>query len=198
MNWNDSGQLPVHAVAEYAYCPRSAYGLLFGIETATAGTGSFREGLVMHDSVDAGGGQIHRGFRVQRSLRVASSRFGLVGVIDQLKTPDIGAVELWEYKRGRQRDNHIHELQVALLALCLKETTDCLPTIGVVWTTGDRRSRRFAITPELLDEAEKLAGQVRGSVGAAPAAWPRHSQPGCTGCIYRYLCWTEDELGKLL
>lgn len=197
MNWNDQGQLSVHAVAEYAYCPRSAYGLLNGLESAAAATGSFREGCVMHEIVDSGGGQLRRGWKVRRSVRVSSSSLNLVGIIDQIKESSNGTIEIWEYKRGKTRDARTHEIQLAMLSLCYEESAGKLPSVGVVWTTGDRRARRFLITKEFLNEARAIAAAVSQSLGRPPSAWPRRRQHGCLGCLYRFSCWTEDELSHL-
>ncbi|MBI5465976.1 MAG: CRISPR-associated protein Cas4 [Candidatus Kerfeldbacteria bacterium] len=186
--------LSVHIVAEYAFCPRSAFNLLTGAEVAS--TGSFREGRVMHNRVDQPTECTHRGAYVERSLRVQSLVLGLVGVIDQVRSYTDGRVEVWEYKRGTQRDAHTHELQIALLSLCYRDETGVTPNIGVVWTTGDRRSRRFNIASTLLAEAEQLVQNV-SLKRQQGTPWPRRPQSACHGCIFRYDCWSENELSHL-
>jgi CRISPR-associated protein Cas4 len=198
MHFSDGSLNSVHVVAEFVYCPRSSYYLMTGAESAAVGTAGFREGAIMHGRVDAGGRRSLRGDEVTRSFRVVSTKLGLVGVIDQVKAGRGGDTEIWEYKRGKTRPSRIHEVQVALLALCYEETAGRRPATGVVWTTGDRRARRFPINRVLLDEAERAAYEFAvASHSASAAAWPRHRQAGCAGCVFRYLCWDERELAGL-
>ncbi len=193
LRFSDDGLFPVHVVAEFSYCPRSAYFLLTGAESAAVGTAEFREGAIEHGKVDAGGRRSLRGEKAIRRLRVSARRLGVKGVIDQVKIGAGGEAEIWEYKRGKSRPNRVHELQVALLAICFAETTLRTPKIGVVWTTGDRRARRFELSAELLTEAERLTRDFATAAWSTGlAAWPRRRQAGCRACVFRFLCWPED------
>lgn len=188
MHISDHRLVSVHVVAEYAYCPRSAFNLMTDAEAAIPETGSFREGKVEHEVVDEGGERNHRGKTIMRSLRVTSEKFGMTGIIDQLQMEN-GEGIVWEYKRGVTRNAHTHELQIALLALCAMETLNIPIRRGVVWTTGDRRSRPLDLTETLLQEASELVATFHKRLRSRSGAWERIAQEGCKHCIFRYGCW---------
>jgi CRISPR-associated exonuclease Cas4 len=186
-------KLPLSFVAEYAYCPRSAYYLLVDAPRSRGENEYIVEGRVIHEKVDAGYVR-HRGAKdVHASVSVHSDRYGLNGRVDVVEFADDAIIPV-EFKRGTSRINHFHEIQLALMGLCLREMyPDRKVDQAAVFFAADRVRREIPLTLELLDEAAGIALDVQSKTQKIlqPRAFPAVLDDRCKGCCFYELCHVD-------
>ncbi len=176
--------IPISIVAEYVFCPRSAW-LAFV-------TGAFQaneftvEGEILHRKVHTLG-QTHQGGRRQwRKVPLCSRQLGVVGYADLVE--EIGGN--WvvvEYKRGRALDRLSDKIQLCLQAMCVEEMTGKSVPEGQIYYATSRRRIVVPLTPPLRHQA-RYAVQATRELLALPSPPSEQSRPHCRGCAQSAAC----------
>lgn len=184
--------IPVSFVAEYAFCPRSAYYLLTDIPRYRDENEYIQNGRFVHQKVDKGYTFHKKAKKIVSSLHVFSEKFGLSGKVDYVEFFEDGEIVPVEIKRGKKRNSKMHQMQLALLGLCLKDMFPKLEVArGAVFFSGDRQKMWIPLTDDVLLAAVNLANEVnqKDQVGLDPRNFPMRKTLGCKGCCFYHLCY---------
>ena len=184
--------LPLSYVAEYTYCPRSCYWKLVGEAPKGAEYEFIADGTAAHQSVDSGYTYTKSAKKVESSVKVFSERLGIIGKTDFIEFHKDKRIIPVELKRGKKRKNHMHEVQLALMCLCLREMfPDALINEGAIFFTEDRQKITVPFTDELLQKTEKIAKTVveKAKRGLIPSDFPTMKDERCKGCCFWDLCY---------
>lgn len=186
---------PLSYVAEYSYCPRSAYYLFTNTPRVRDENVFIQSGRQVHQSVDQGYSYTKAAKKVESSVWVYSERLALRGKVDILEFYADKTLVPIEIKRGRCRENQMHTIQLALMALCLK---DMFPQYrlekSAIFFKEDKQKKDIELSESLLEKAEAIANDVKRKVerGLFPGDFPRYLDERCEGCCFYHLCYLED------
>jgi CRISPR-associated exonuclease Cas4 len=139
----EDGLIPLSALQHYLFCPRQC--ALIHVEQMWAEDAATAEGRLLHEKVDAGGGETRPGVRIARSLAIRSLALGVVGKADVVEFHGrAGRPFPVEYKRGRPKSHRADEVQLCAQAICLEEMFGSAVETGALFY-GETR-RRSAVT----------------------------------------------------
>jgi CRISPR/Cas system-associated exonuclease Cas4 (RecB family) len=96
-----------------------------------------------------------------------------------------------ELKRGKCRENKMHQIQLALTALCLKEMfPQNSIKKAVIFFCEDRQRQEIILTDNLLETAKNIALEIHQKIqsGLNPKNFPMHKDTRCNGCCFYDLC----------
>ena len=79
----DDALIPLSALQHYLFCPRQC--ALIHVEQIWAEDIATAEGRVLHERVDAGGGESRPGVRVERGVALRSAALGVSGRADAVE-----------------------------------------------------------------------------------------------------------------
>jgi CRISPR-associated exonuclease Cas4 len=189
--------LPLSFIAEYAYCPRSAYWLLTEAPRSRDENEFIQDGRGKHKVVDDGYVRSKNAKRIEASVRVFSEQHGISGKLDVLEflsAKKSGRLEIIpvEFKRGKTRENKMHMQQLNLAALCVVEMyPEAVVKTGVIYFIDDRRRVEKSITAETRASAAQLAAAVHNACRHAidPQQFEMKKDGRCTGCCFHSLCY---------
>ncbi len=184
--------LPLSFVAEYNYCPRSAFYLLTDAPKLRDENIFIQSGREAHQKVDDGYKASKSMKRVETSVRVFLEKLQISGKTDILEFYPNEEIVPVELKRGSSRINETHHAQLALMALCLKEMfPQKIITRGAIFFTQNRRREEVLFSSELLQKAYNLASEVYNKVqnGMNPKNFPTKKDQRCNGCCFYNLCY---------
>lgn len=108
-----SDYLPISAVAELVYCPRSFYYRM--VEGAVDENAALIEGRLQEEKRAERRQVLAEGRRQVRSVRLVSGRLGLVGIADAVDEGD--RIAPVEFKKGNMGYHLSHDIQVCLQAV---------------------------------------------------------------------------------
>jgi len=176
--------LPIGLVAEYVFCPRSAW--------LAYAAGAFQhneftvEGEILHRRVHEKGKGTRSGRRHWRRVPLYSYRLELAGYADLVEEVD-GQFFPVEYKRGRLRSSMSDKVQLCLQGLCLEEMLRQPIELGYIYYAGSRRRLEVELVGSLRRLALKSFREVRELLREL------HPPPGalaakCNGCAQRSAC----------
>lgn len=184
---------PLSFVAEYEYCPRSAFWLLTEAPRYRDENEYIQDGREAHEVLENNYFRSNKEKIVQSSVRVFSETYFLNGKIDVLETiKATGEIMPIEFKRGKTRDNSMHKMQLFLSAICLEEMfPKKIIKTGGIFFTGDRKKIFFDITNEDKAKAKHLALEVweKMQLGIHPKDFPMQKDERCNGCCFWDLCF---------
>lgn len=184
--------LPLSFIAEYQYCPRSAFYMLTDAPQSREENDYIQSGRAVHQKVDEGYTHTKGTKKVKSSVKIYSEKYAITGKTDILEFHESGEIIPVELKRGKQRKNPMHEIQLALMGLCLREMyPETIVKQGAIFFTEDRQKRTIPFTTELLSKAEEIAKQVVEKVrkGIQPKDFPALKDRRCNGCCFYDLCF---------
>ena len=184
--------LPLSFIAEYQYCPRSSYYLLTDAPKSREENNFIQSGREAHQKVDEGYKASKQTKKVESSVRIFSEKFGISGKTDILEFYDNGEIIPVELKRGSKRTNSTHQIQLALMALCIKEMFPRnYVKQGAIFFTKDRQKEKINFSENLLNEAKDIAKTiiVKSRNGFNPKDFPLKKDNRCEGCCFYDLCY---------
>lgn len=184
--------IPLSYIAEYSYCPRSSYYLLIETPILRDENTFIQSGRKVHEKVDKEYSRSKNGAIYKSSVRVFSSKLGISGRIDVLEFQD-KFISPVEFKRGKSRDSKMHKIQLALIALCLKEMyPEKNIKNGYIFFSEDKVKKEVKLDDELLDKAKNIAIfiQDRNKKMLNPQDFPMNKTSGCKGCCFYDLCFS--------
>ena len=197
--------IPVRSVQNYLYCPRLMYFQL--VEKVFVENGDTIQGDRVHSAVDAPTrhGQLpdelfdHRK-ALHRSLYLADSETGLVGVVDLVEKTDEGGVRLVDYKRGtNKRDANgkliAKEPDIAqvLLYVFLARRSGLSIDEAAVYYAKERLKIPVPMDDAFLESVPELLEEVR-RVAEGPMPDPLVDDPRCSHCSLYPVCLPDETL----
>lgn len=185
----DDGLIPLSALQHYLFCPRQC--ALIHVERLWSDNAATAEGHLLHERVDAGGGQTRPGIRIARGLQLRSSALGVAGRADAVEfrgTPPRPFPV--EYKRGRPKSHRADEVQLCAQAICLEEMCGQAVPEGALFYGADRRRTRVVFDADLRALTARIAAETRAMIAADRTPLPVRT-PACRGCSLIDACWPE-------
>lgn len=179
--------IPIGLVAEYVFCPRSAW---LSYAAGVFEPNEFTvEGEILHRRVHKGGRGKRPGRHQWRRVPVFSRRLGIVGYADMVEEI-AGQFFPVEYKRGRARLHVSDQVQLCLQALCLEEMLRCPIETGFIYYASSRRRVEVDLTGPIRRLSKKAVHEVRELLrdDVPPKAL---LSPKCRGCAQRAACMPE-------
>lgn len=179
--------LPIGLVAEYVFCPRSAW--------LAYAAGAFQhnefttEGEILHRRVHTRGRERRGGAHQWRRVPLYSYRLGLAGYADLVEEVD-GQYFPVEYKRGRLRSSVSDRVQLCLQGLCLEEMLRQPVELGYIYYAGSRRRLEVDLTGPLRRLTLKSLRELRELLRQLQPP-PSTLSPKCNGCAQRAACLPE-------
>jgi CRISPR-associated exonuclease Cas4 len=178
--------IPLSALQHYLFCPRQC-GLIH-VEQLWAEDERTVQGRLLHEKVDAGGGESRPRVRVARGLAIRSFALGVAGRADAVEFRGRPARPYpVEYKRGRPKAHKADEVQLCAQALCLEEMFGVAVPEGALFYGEPRRRTVVLFDEDLRRLTAEIAASTRAMIasGRTPAARPI---PGCKRCSLEALC----------
>jgi len=186
--------LPLSFIAEYEYCQRSAYWLITKAPRLRSENVFIQDGRDAHKIVDEPYVRYKKNSRIESSVQIFSKKYGISGKIDVLefvkneKGEDVEIIPV-EFKRGKSRISSMHQMQLALSALCLQEMfPEILVEKSAVFFTEDQQKKEIILTDELLEKARKLSLLLKNSE-ISPKKFSMKKDKRCEGCCFKPLCY---------
>ena len=184
--YTDDEMLMLSGIQHFAFCPRQW--ALIHIEQLWADNRLTVEGNIMHSTVDDP-------FYIRktndiitlRSVGLVSKELGLYGISDviefynvelndnSIKLPEYSGY--WEphpveYKRGKEKNNHVDEVQLAAQIICLEEMYNIKIEYGWLYYGETRRRKKIGMSSELREVTKNFVKQMHllFKVGQTPKA----------------------------
>ena len=181
--------IPLSALQHYLFCPRQC--ALIHVEQIWADNAATAEGNLLHERVDAGGGQTRPGVRTARGIHLRSLALGVSGRADVVefvgKPPQPFPVE---YKRGRPKPHRADEVQLCAQAICLEEMCGVPVPEGALFYGAARRRTGVMFDATLRSLTARVAADAKAML-AANRTPPPVNTPGCKACSLRDACQPE-------
>jgi len=200
---HDEAYLPLGMIRAYVYCPRLFYyehveGTFVPNQYTLDGEDKHRR---VHREPEAfpEAEALEEGERIRaRSLRLASERLGIIGVLDLVEAEN-GRVVPIDYKRGRPRIGAsgapeawpAERAQMIGQVLILRDNGYHCPE-GIIYYCSTKQRVRVPVGPE---EEEWFEAQLRGALAVAEKATvppPLFNSPKCDGCSLAPVCLPDE------
>ncbi|MBC7098301.1 CRISPR-associated protein Cas4 [Candidatus Bipolaricaulota bacterium] len=179
--------LPVGLVAEYVFCPRSAW--------LSYSAGAFQpneftvEGEILHRRVHSRGSESRGHRRTWRRVALYSYRLGLAGYADMVEEID-GQFFPVEHKRGRLRRSLSDQVQLCAQGLCLEEMLRQPVELGYIYYSGSRGRLEVDLTGPLRRLTMKSIHELRELL-RSPQPPQAAASAKCRGCAQAAACMPE-------
>ena len=184
--------IPLSFVAEYAYCPRSAYWLLVDAPKVRDENIYIQDGRAEHRPSDAGYKVKRKEKKCESAMHVFSDTLGISGRVDMVEWYEDGSLGVIEYKRGKFRKNIMHDMQLALLTLCLKEMFPRkIIRKAQIYFFEDKKRRKVNLSSVLLKNARLLVKEVHSKMqeDLSSKCFPLKKGKHCKGCCFQNFCF---------
>lgn len=184
----EEGLIPLSALQHYLFCPRQC--ALIHVEQLWAEDVATAEGRLLHEKVDAGGGETRPRVRIARGLALRSLALGVAGKADAVELrgdPARPQPFPVEYKRGKPKAHRADEVQLCAQAICLEEMFGTAVPEGALFYGLTRRRRAVAFDSGLRALTAEVASATREMIHAGHTP-PPVRQPGCRRCSLEDLC----------
>lgn len=186
---DSSNYIPISAVAELVYCPRSFYYRM--VEGAEDENADLIEGKLQEEK-RAKRREFCAEARTQvRSVRLVSKRLGLVGIADAIEKggeegDGVGLAPV-EFKKGSLGHHLSHDIQVCLQAMALEEMYDIVVPKGYVYYVESRTRREVVIDDDLRTLAVRAVEDARRVLESKDIPLPA-VDARCDKCSLRSRC----------
>ena len=178
--------VPISALQHMLYCRRQC--ALIHIDRRWAENVHTAEGRVLHQRVDAGGGELRKGVRIERGVRLRSLRLGVFGVVDVVEMRASGVPYPIEYKRGRPKAHRADEAQLCAQVMCLEEMLETPVPEGGLFYGAERRRKTVVFGDELRALTERLATDTRVMLASGEIPVAEFDRRKCGACSLYEAC----------
>jgi len=178
--------IPISALQHHLFCPRQC--ALIHLEGLWAEDAATAEGRLLHERVDAGGGESRPAVKVARGLALRSLRLGVAGRADVVEfrgTPPQPVPV--EYKRGKPKNHRADEVQLCAQALCLEEMFGVAVPDGALFYGLPLRRQAVSFDAELRALTAEVAAAARATLASGRTPKPVRT-PACRRCSLEALC----------
>ena len=185
--------IPLSALQHYLFCPRQC--ALIHVEQLWAEDAATAAGRLLHEKVDAGGGETRPGVRIALGLALRSFALGVAGKADAVEfrgsPPRPFPVE---YKRGKPKTHRADEVQLCAQAICLEEMFGHAVPEGALFYGMPHRRIAVAFDAGLRALTAEVAAATRVMIAGGRTPPPTR-MPACRRCSLQELC-RPDRLEK--
>ena len=197
-NFTEPEFIPVSMLAEYAYCPRSAY--MQWVQNEFTDTSDVVDGKFQHRNVDKPAGNkklrsetdevIHA-----RSITLSDNDIGLIAKMDLLELDGSYATPV-EYKRGRVPDtpdkiHEYHKIQVCGQGLLLK-SYGYTCTKGILYYVSSKQRIEVPFSDVLINQTKKMIQDMRTMARSNSMPSPLVDSPKCPRCALVGICLPDE------
>lgn len=205
MSYTEDDMLMLSGIQHFMFCPRQW--ALIHIEQLWDDNRLTIEGQILHRHVDDPFYRQKCGCNITlRAVSVASNELGLYGVTDAIELLPAGSDSTgciahprypgrWkplpiEYKRGKPKNNHIDEVQLAAQAMCLEEMYGISIPMAQFYYGELRHRTSVEINASLRHIVQECASEMHRMFDTheIPKAT---KQPKCRNCSLSNLCMPE-------
>ena len=187
MDYTDSDLLPLSALQHICFCERQC--ALIHVEQVWAENLYTAEGRILHENVDAGGGNSRCDIRITYSVPLRSLRLGLIGkadVVEFHRNLESEEKESWrpfpvEYKRGKAKKDNSDKIQLCAQALCLEEMLGCEVPEGALYYGKPHRRLSVIFDNGLRRETEQKAERLHDLIRSGKTP-PARYEKKCESC----------------
>lgn len=185
----EDGLIPISALQHHLFCPRQS--ALIHVEGLWAEDQATAEGRLLHQAVDAGGGESRPGVRIARGVQLRSLALGVAGKADVVELRGRPPAPFpVEYKRGKPKRHRADEVQLCAQAICLEEAFGAPVPEGALFYGEKRRRTPVAFDAELRALTAAVAAEARANIAAGRTPAPVKT-PACRRCSLHDLCRPE-------
>jgi CRISPR-associated exonuclease Cas4 len=185
--------LPLSGIQHFCFCRRQW--ALIHVERQWQDNLLTVEGKLMHDRADDPYfTEVRSGVIIARSMPVASYRLGLNGVCDVVEfTPSPDGARLLgregtylptpvEYKRGKEKQKPVDEVQLCAEAICLEEMLSTAIPVGYLYYGETHRRVEVQLTDELRNLVYKMCAEMHAYFerGYTPQVKPSKACKSCS------------------
>ncbi|MDJ0687767.1 MAG: CRISPR-associated protein Cas4 [Xenococcaceae cyanobacterium MO_188.B32] len=148
------------ALQHFAFCPRQC--ALIHIEQVWEENIYTLRGLRVHEKVHQPDDElIEAGIRVERSLYLASKKYGIRGIADVVEFDRDNNPYPVEYKSGSKKSRQADSIQLCAQALCLEEMLARPVNKGAIFYHKSRRRQEIEFNDNLRSLTKKTIEQTR-------------------------------------
>lgn len=181
------------ALQHFAFCPRQC--ALIHIEQAWAENIYTLRGLRVHEKVHQPDKEIiEAGIRVERSLYLSSSQYGIRGIADVVEFDCGNNPYPVEYKSGSKKSRTADSIQLCAQALCLEEMLNRPVAKGAIFYYKSRRRKEIEFTTKLQSLTIKTIEQTRSLLNQTKLP-PPVKDKRCEDCSLLQTCM-PDTIGN--
>ncbi|MDR2104303.1 MAG: CRISPR-associated protein Cas4 [Deferribacteraceae bacterium] len=181
--------VPLSALQHYAFCRRQC-AIIYN-EWCWEDNYLTAIGSILHERVDSGVMETRRGIRYERTVKVSSEKYNLIGVLDLLecgsKPYDFTPVE---YKKGKPKKDYTDAVQLCGGALCIEEMLCTTVKIGAIWYWGIRRRVEIPIDEELRAYTIRTIDEVKDLFTSGDTPKAEYSKK-CNSCSLYGICFPK-------
>lgn len=184
--------LPLSYIAEYEYCPRSSYYLITNAPRLRDENDFIQDGRVQHKEVDEGYQISKKSKKILSSVKIFSEKYGISGKVDIVEFHGDKSIIPVEIKRGKCRESSMHNVQIALSAICLQEIFPGYKiSFGAIFFKEDRQKITINLDENLLKKAQNLALHLKQKNQSSlnPKDFKPLKDHRCQGCCFKQLCY---------
>jgi CRISPR-associated exonuclease Cas4 len=188
---HEDDYVPIYSLAEWHYCPRSAFLSWFGAERRDQVTPAYQKMREAHAVSAEPSRRDKNGIKTETAVPLLHTELKITGRADAVEWQDGTPIPV-EYKNcGNPPPSHILA-QVALQGLCLSLMHDKPVRSGVIFRIKERRRIPVSLNEETYSWIIEGVHSFRASLPRGIHGFPPRRQEGCGGCIYRTHCWPEE------
>ncbi len=183
--------LPIYSLAEWHYCPRSAFLSWFGAEREDRVTRAYQKMREVHavSSEPARRDKEHR--KIETAVPLLHRQLRITGRADAVVWENELPVPV-EYKNCPDEPPRHLVAQLALQGLCLSDMHKVEVKRGFIFRSAERRRIPVELTGAIRNWVIAGVKEFRAALSQGETGFPRRRQPGCAGCIYHANCWPEE------
>lgn len=176
----------ISALQHYAFCPRQcAY---IHIERLWQDNFLTAKGNQLHERVNSSESEKRGNIKTERSVQVASERYGLVGQLDlleiQAETVSLTPVE---YKRGKPKISDCDRIQLCAQVLCLEEMRNTTINRAALWYWQVRKREWIEIDESIRDLTVKAIDAVHKLIESKSLPKAVYTA-SCKACSFFDIC----------
>lgn len=176
----------ISALQHYAFCPRQcAY---IHIERLWQDNFLTAKGNQLHERVNSSESEKRGNIKSERSVQVASERYGLVGQLDllEIQTEPFSLTPI-EYKRGKPKVNDCDRIQLCAQVLCLEEMRNTTINRAALWYWQVRKREWIEIDESIRDLTVKTINAVHKLIESKSLPKAVYTS-SCKACSFFDIC----------
>jgi CRISPR-associated exonuclease Cas4 len=198
MGYKEEDYLMLSGIQHFAFCRRQW--ALIHIEKQWQENVRTIEGHLIHEKAhDQFFNETRGNTIISRGMPIYSASLGISGECDVIEFRKgktginiFGKEGLYEvipieYKRGKEKEDEIDELQLTAQAMCLEEMLCCHITKGYLYYNETRRRTEVVLRDQLRRQVESIVGEMHQLLERGHTPKVKRSKH-CNACSLRDLC----------
>jgi CRISPR-associated exonuclease Cas4 len=183
--------IPIYSLAEWHYCPRSAYLSWFGSERKDEVTPSYQRMREAHKVSDTEKTRRKKNSYNTTATKLINKQYGVIGKADAIEWVDGIPIPV-EYKNCLPVPPLHINAQITLQAMCLEEMYNIKVERGFVFRIKEKRRVIIEIDEGIRNTTIEGLKAFREALPKGIGGYLKSKQTGCLGCIYRSSCWPNE------